>query len=55
MAKITYRKTDKLTRQAMRQAHDEGRHGPENAPVDVLTYWAETCADCNARYRYEIS
>lgn len=44
---------DRFTRKAMRTAHDDGRHGPADAPLDVLANWASICADCNARHRYE--
>jgi hypothetical protein len=43
---------DRKTRQLMREAHDAGRHG-DGTKEDVLSYWAETCADCNAQHYYE--
>ncbi len=44
---------DKRFRNAVAIAHEEGRHGPEDAPLDVLAYWATLCGDCNARHYYE--
>lgn len=43
---------DRQTRHLMREAHDIGRHG-DGTKEDVLRYWGETCADCNAHYHYE--
>lgn len=51
---ITLNSGDRRTRDAMREAHDDGRHGGGNAPHDVLAHWATCCADCNARHRYEV-
>jgi len=54
LTKIQLRPTDRRTRDALRAAHDDGRHGPDDAPLDVLEHWATCCADCHARWHYEI-
>lgn len=51
---INLRPMTREVRAAMREAHDDGRHGDGSA-ADVVTYWAETCADCHAVWRYEVS
>lgn len=43
---------DKRTREVMRQAHEDGRHG-DGSKLDVLVYWAGVCYDCNAQHYYE--
>lgn len=50
---IRLRPGDRSARVAMHEAHDAGRHGDGRQP-DVLAYWAETCADCHARWFYEV-
>lgn len=50
---ITLKPGDRATRDAMREAHDMGRHGAPDAPYDILLQWAGICSDCNARYHYE--
>jgi hypothetical protein len=42
----------RLNRAAMREAHDNGRHG-DGSKKDVVMYWASHCSDCHAVYRYE--
>jgi hypothetical protein len=52
MKNLTLRPGDRRTRDAMRDAHDHGRHG-DGTKTDVLAHWAECCADCHAVWRYE--
>lgn len=52
--RINLRPLSRQDRDLIRIAHDAGHHGPDDSPIDVLSYWAETCGDCNARYYYEV-
>lgn len=52
--RIALKPADRTWRDTVREAHDTGRHGADDAPLGVLAHWAENCGDCNARYFYEV-
>lgn len=51
--KIKLRPGDRATREVMRDAHEDGRHG-DGTKTDVLTHWASCCAECHWQHHYEI-
>lgn len=53
MIKLKLKPGDRLTREVMRAAHDDGRHG-DGSKRDVLAHWATCCCDCFWQHYYEV-